>query len=103
VPRRHPPHRLAGTQERAGDVDREHAFDPFGSDLVDAGVCLVDDAGVVDERRDSAEPIGGGEERGDAFRGSDVGLDGDAPHAAALARSDDRLGRLDGVLVADAD
>src|SRR6185503_15792436 len=46
VLRRHALHRLARAQEAASDVDREHALDALGGQVLDARAA-VDDAGVV--------------------------------------------------------
>ena len=49
----------------AGDVDRHHALDALGRHLVDPHAALADDAGIVDERTERAELVGGLEQRED--------------------------------------
>ena len=64
VPRRHPLHRLARAEDAAGDVDRHHALDALGGHLVDPRR-RPDDAGIVDERAQRSELVGGLEQRED--------------------------------------
>ena len=51
----HPPHGLARAQHRAHDVHGEHPRDPLGGHHLQPHLRL-DDAGVVDEGGDAAEP-----------------------------------------------
>ena len=53
---RHALHRLARAEEAAGYIDREHAVDALGRHFVEARR-EVDDAGVVHQHADAAEPL----------------------------------------------
>ncbi|GCC44513.1 hypothetical protein chiPu_0028508, partial [Chiloscyllium punctatum] len=93
VPGRHPLHRLARAQDAAGDVDRHHLLDALGRHLVDAHAALADDAGIVDQRAERAEAVGGLEQRENIRLAADVAFHRDRLAVLGLDRGDDFVRR----------
>ena len=72
---RHAADRFLRRADRADDVDREHALQPLGRDLVDTRR-HADDAGIVYEPVELAEGgVDGCEDGGKAELGADVAFD----------------------------
>ncbi len=71
MPRRHPLHGFAGTQNAAGDVDRHHALDARCRHLVYPRGA-PDDAGIVDQPAKRSEPVGRLEQRQDIALFADI-------------------------------
>jgi len=79
MPGRHPPHRFAGAQDAAGDVDRHDALDARRAHVLDAGGD-VHHARVVDEPTEQPEAVS------DLEQVDDVGFHADvATHCLDLA------------------
>src|ERR1700674_1420215 len=100
--RRHPLHRLARAQDAAGDVDGHHALNALGRHLVDARR-RTHDAGVVDQRAERAERIGGPEQRQNIALIADIAFHRDRLAVLRLDGGDDaqRRGFIAGIADAD--
>jgi hypothetical protein len=103
VRRRHPLHRLARAQERAGDIGGEDAADPRRVDRVHTRLRL-EDAGVVDQRAQRTETLVDRlEEPEDIGFAADVGADSDRRAAARFDVGDHGIGRRAIRSIVDAD
>jgi hypothetical protein len=102
APRRHAAHRLARAQEGAGEVRRQHALEALERHVLQARLAL-EDAGVVDQRRDRPErALRGVEHARDLPLGAHVGLQRERAPAGGRDFGDHRFGRRTIAQVVDA-
>lgn len=90
---RHAPDGGTGAEERAGDVDGEHAGEPRHIHILDARLWR-DDAGIVDEAGERTEPVGRGKDMLDVGRIADIAAHGDSDAAVSMDRRADAFGGL---------
>src|ERR1700731_835228 len=91
MPRRHPFDGLARAKHAAGDVDGHHALDAFGRHLVNTRG-RPDDAGIVDQRAERAERVGGLEQRENVALAADIAFHRDRLAVAGFDTRDDVAG-----------